>query len=98
MRGGFLFTIAKTEQGAGNPSLLVDAPIVLSLHDDLPLTGGCKLHTAGLVFDLSFGDYENHTLTLVAWHEVWHGLPDGDIAPGFGGFRVDVQREDERRD
>lgn len=88
----FIFTTAKEpEQGAGNPAVHIDAPIVLVLHRDVPLTAVCKLYSGGLIFTPGFGDYCDHTLTLVAWHSIMHVTPSGDIAPGLGGFRVEVQ-------
>lgn len=96
----FMFAAAKTEQGAGNPTFYIDAPVVLVLHRELPSTASCKLYVGGLVFTPGFGDYRGHTLTLVAWHGISHVTPTGDIAPGFGPARVDVQEmppEDERR-
>jgi len=80
----FVFTLARTEQGAGNPAVYVRPKLVLSFNKSIPLTGGCDQYTGGLVFKLGFGDYKGHTLTLLAWHSVLHETESGDLAPGFG--------------
>jgi hypothetical protein len=56
------------------------------------------------VFKFGFGDYQGHTLTMIAWHGVLHETQTGHIAPGFGGFEVVGDEEvedaadDEERD
>jgi hypothetical protein len=79
-----VFAVGRKEQGAGNPAVYMDAPLVLSFAKEMPLEAECDLYTGGLVFRLGFGDYEGQTLTMVAWHSVLHETESGDFAPGLG--------------
>jgi hypothetical protein len=60
-----VFTLAFREQGSGNPSMFVDAPLVLTFAKAVPLTGKCWVHDGGLIWRSRFGDYDGHTLTMV---------------------------------
>jgi hypothetical protein len=94
-----VFTVARSEQDAGNPVVFVDAPLVLVFLKDSPLSAECSLYSGGLVFRPGFGDYDGYTLTLVAWHGVWHETESGDVAPGLGPFTVtDIERRVEEAD
>lgn len=92
-----VFAVARSEQGAGIPSLYVDAPLVLTFlkTEDGELSAACSLYSGGLVLDLGFGDYAGHTLTLVVWHDVWHVAESGELAPGFGAFEIWVDDGEE---
>lgn len=86
-----MFAVNLTEQGAGNPSLAVDAPIVLAFSKRVKLHAEPSLYTGGLSFRFAFGDYAGHTLALIAWHSVLHVTETGDVAPGFGEFVGEVR-------
>jgi hypothetical protein len=101
------FAISEHEQGAGNPSVYVNAPLVLSFTKralvpnqkevpELPMTGSCALYTGGVEFRLGFGDYAGHTLTLVVWHCVMHVTESGDLPPASGHSRRPRSRERRR--
>jgi hypothetical protein len=82
-----VLVVSGTEGCAGNPVIYKDAPLVLSFVKSRDLTDQCSLYTGGLVLKSLFGDYHDHTLTLLVWHSVWHETESGDIAPGFAPFR-----------
>jgi hypothetical protein len=91
-----VFTVAFSEQAAGNPSLYVDAPLVLTFAKGIGGMGEIKQYVGGLVFKFGFGDYAGHTLTLLPFHAILHVTETGDIAPGFGEVEVKFhESEDE---
>jgi hypothetical protein len=46
----------------------------------MKIVGSCDLYSGGLVFKFGFGDYQGHTLTMIAWHGVLHETQTGHIA------------------
>jgi hypothetical protein len=87
-----VFMVSLREQGDGNPAVSVDAPLVLSFAKDMPLSSECNQYSGGLELKLDFGDYRDHTLTLV--HGVLHPPESADVAPGLGAFAAEVRRFD----
>jgi hypothetical protein len=85
----FVVVLARTEQHAGNPSVHVDAPLVLVFHKGTKPTAEFELFSGGIVMRPKFGDYAGRTLTLIQHHSVLHLTEDGDMAPGFGPFEVE---------
>jgi hypothetical protein len=82
------------EQTAGNPLVMIDAPLVLAFSRAAAMarpevlraetySGGARLH-------LGFGPLNGKTLTLVFWHGILHETETGDIAPGLGPVQVRI--------
>jgi len=88
-----VLVISLREQGAGNPALFVDAPVVLSFAKDMDLSTECSAYSGGLSFKFGFGDYAGHTLTMLHWHSLLHETDSGDVAPGLGEFKVNAEGE-----
>jgi hypothetical protein len=84
-----MFAVNLKESGADNPSLAVNAPIVLLFaKGGLDLQGETSLYTGGLAFRFGFGDYAGHTLAMIAWHSVLHVTEAGDVAPASAPSRL----------
>ena len=89
-----MFAAASRGSGAGNPAMYTDA-VVLSFAKDMDLKGSCEQYSGGLVFRFGFGDWEGHTLTMLAWQSVLHVTESGDVAPGFGEVEVELRGGDD---
>ncbi len=77
------------EQALGYGVMYRDAPFVLCLNPDQPpdadrYSGGVRLRSP-------FGT----VLDIAVWHTIGHLTETGDIAPGIGGFRIELHEEDD---
>ena len=83
----FVF-IDETQQTAGNPIVILDAPLVLDFHEDWGDRLQAERYSSGVRIHMGFGPHDGHTLTLVFWSTLKHVTESGDIAPGIGPFTV----------
>jgi hypothetical protein len=84
------------EQSAGNPLVNIDAPLVLSFIPDDRFAErlDAEQYSGGVRVRFDFGPYRDHTLTIVFWRSVMHVTESGDVAPGFGGFDLEMKEGD----
>jgi hypothetical protein len=73
------------EQALGWGVLYEEAPLVIEIgphHFE-----GAERFSGGVRLRSSFGT----VLEFAVWHSISHLTPEGDVAPGFGGFQGDVE-------